>query len=100
MHFRVDGAIGQFPARIPPTGQTARDLVRESPCQKESAKGTHLPASRAGNSTAALSNPGFLRGHGGGHPIPPDAHPGLPPRECAGQRLPVLRLHLFTRSDD
>jgi hypothetical protein len=46
--------------RIPSTGQTARNLVRESPWQKENAKGTHVPATRAGNSTAGLSNHGYL----------------------------------------
>ena len=46
--------------RIPSTGQTARNRVRESPWQKENAKGTHVPATRAGNSTAGLSNHGYL----------------------------------------
>jgi len=43
-----------------PAGQTARNRVRESPWQKENAKGTHVPATRVLNSTAGLSNHGYL----------------------------------------
>jgi len=45
---------------VPSPRRATRSRVRESPWQKENAKGTNVPATRVLNRTAGLSNHGYL----------------------------------------